>query len=104
MWLERLGLARYRELFEQQAITWDVLPELTDSDLASMGIVLGHRKQLLRAMAQLSPKGESGTATSSSITTSKDTTSSSSSHLERHNVVLFESRPSRTAAIDRHVL
>ncbi|MDF0650373.1 MAG: adenylate/guanylate cyclase domain-containing protein [Nitrospira sp.] len=78
-WLESLGLARYRELFEQNAITWDVLSEVNDDDLASMGIVLGHRKQLLRAMAQLSPKGESGTATSSSITTSKDTTSSSSS-------------------------
>ncbi|NGZ59436.1 MAG: hypothetical protein CV081_02890, partial [Nitrospira sp. LK265] len=77
-WLESLGLARYRELFEQNAITWDVLSEVNDDDLASMGIVLGHRKQLLRAMAQLSPKGESGTATSSSITTSKDTTSSSS--------------------------
>jgi len=58
-WLESLGLARYRELFEQNAITWDVLPELNDGDLASLGIVLGHRKQLLRAIAQLSPSAES---------------------------------------------
>ena len=41
-WLESLGLDRYRELFEQNAITWDVSPELNDGDLVSMGIVLGH--------------------------------------------------------------
>ncbi|HEU5407954.1 MAG TPA: SAM domain-containing protein, partial [Nitrospira sp.] len=58
-WLESLGLDRYRELFQQNAITWDVLPELSDGDLASMGIVLGHRKQLLRAIAQLSQQADS---------------------------------------------
>lgn len=77
-WLERLGLDRYRELFEQNAITWDVLPELNDGDLASMGIVLGHRKQLLRAMAQLSQSGEGGAAATGAITAAKDTTSSAS--------------------------
>jgi predicted ATPase/class 3 adenylate cyclase len=78
-WLESLGLARYRELFEQNAITWDVLPELNDGDLASMGIVLGHRKQLLRAIAQLSHRGEGDTATTLSVTTAQETTASSSS-------------------------
>ena len=78
-WLERLGLDRYRELFEQNAITWDVLPELNDGDLASMGIVLGHRKQLLRAIAQLSPSGEDDTAAAVAIPTAKDTTASVSS-------------------------
>ena len=66
-WLESLGLDRYRELFEQNAITWDVLPELNDGDLVSMGIVLGHRKQLLRAIAQLSHRGEDETATTLAI-------------------------------------
>ncbi|MGE3978430.1 MAG: adenylate/guanylate cyclase domain-containing protein, partial [Nitrospira sp.] len=81
-WLESLGLDRYRELFEQNAITWDVLPELNDGDLASMGVLLGHRKQLLRAMAQLSQRGaqtgEGNTATTLASTTAKDTTPSSS--------------------------
>ncbi|MBS0155577.1 MAG: AAA family ATPase [Nitrospira sp.] len=53
-WLENLGLERYREVFEQNAITWDVLPELNDADLISLGVLLGHRKKLLRAIAQLS--------------------------------------------------
>ena len=53
-WLESLGLERYREAFQQNAITWDVLPELNDGDLTSLGVLLGHRKKLLRAIGQLS--------------------------------------------------
>ncbi len=53
-WLGSLGLDRYREAFQQNAITWDVLPELNDDDLTSLGVLLGHRKKLLRAIAQLS--------------------------------------------------
>ncbi|HWV46119.1 MAG TPA: adenylate/guanylate cyclase domain-containing protein, partial [Nitrospira sp.] len=78
-WLESLGLDRYRELFEQNAITWDVLPELSDGDLASMGVLLGHRKQLLRAMAQLSQRSEGDHASSLPLTTANGITPSSSS-------------------------
>lgn len=53
-WLESLGLDRYREAFHENAITWDILPELNNDDLASLGVLLGHRKKLLRAIAQLS--------------------------------------------------
>jgi class 3 adenylate cyclase len=92
LWLGSLGLARYRELFEQNAITWDVLPELNDGDLASMSIVLGHRKQLLRAIALLSQSGESDSATTLAVTTSQETTASSSSRDQaerRHLTVMF---------------
>src|SRR5262245_25512656 len=54
MWLEHLGLGISREVFEQNAITWDVIPELNQADLEALGVLLGHRKQLLRAIAQLS--------------------------------------------------
>ncbi|TSA04664.1 MAG: adenylate/guanylate cyclase domain-containing protein, partial [Nitrospiraceae bacterium] len=57
-WLENLGLGSYREAFEKNAITWDVLPELNQGDLEALGVLLGHRKQLLRAIAQLSPGAE----------------------------------------------
>ncbi len=68
-WLESLGLDRYRDVFQQNAVTWDVLSELNDDDLASMGVLLGHRKKLLRAIAQL-PQGREGEGTSpQSITT-----------------------------------
>jgi class 3 adenylate cyclase/predicted ATPase len=57
-WLENLGLGIYREAFEKNAITWDVLPELNHGDLEALGVLLGHRKTLLRAIAQLSPSAE----------------------------------------------
>lgn len=58
-WLESLGLGVYRESFQQNAITWDILSELNDGDLASLGVLLGHRKKLLRSIAQLSRTDES---------------------------------------------
>ena len=52
-WLENLGLGRYAEAFQHNAITWDVLPELKESDLEALGVLLGHRKTLLRAIAHI---------------------------------------------------
>ena len=43
MWLEHLGLGIYREVFEKNAITWDVRPELNQGDLEALGVLLGHR-------------------------------------------------------------
>ena len=56
-WLASLGLERYQELFVEQAIDVGVLPELTDDDLKGLGIPLGDRKRLLRAIALLSGVG-----------------------------------------------
>jgi len=52
-WLDNLGLSVYHETFKHNAITWDVLPELNEGDLEALGVLLGHRKILLRAIAQL---------------------------------------------------
>jgi len=57
-WLNHLGLGTYCESFQRNAITWDVLPELNQGDLESLGVLLGHRKQLLRAIALLPPRAE----------------------------------------------
>jgi class 3 adenylate cyclase/predicted ATPase len=57
-WLNHLGLERYSEAFQQNAITWDVLPELKENDLEAVGVLLGHRKTLLRAISQLSQHAE----------------------------------------------
>src|SRR5690242_6781912 len=53
-WLEGLGLGQYGEAFAQSAIDLSVLPDLTDADLEKIGVLLGHRKKLLRAIAALS--------------------------------------------------
>jgi class 3 adenylate cyclase/predicted ATPase len=53
-WLHDLGLGRYGQAFRENEIDSDVLRELTESDLEKLGIPLGHRKKLLRAIAGLS--------------------------------------------------
>lgn len=53
-WLDQLGLAEYTEAFAAQAIDVDLLPDLTDSDLQSIGVaLLGHRKRMLKAIEVL---------------------------------------------------
>jgi hypothetical protein len=52
-WLRELGLERYEQAFRQNAIDWDVLPELTESDLETLGLPLGPRTKLLKAIAGL---------------------------------------------------
>ena len=52
-WLEELGLGRYAAVFADNDIDFDVLPDLNDKDLAALGVSLGHRKKLLRAIAAL---------------------------------------------------
>src|SRR5215831_2784108 len=52
-WLEQLGLGQYAQHFADNHINFAILPDLTDQDLKEIGVVsLGHRRQLLRAIAQ----------------------------------------------------
>ncbi len=53
-WLTEIGLGKYAETFLANDIDLDVLPDLDDSDLERLGVSLGHRKKLLRAIADLS--------------------------------------------------
>ena len=50
--LEQTGLERYNDLFERNDIDDEVLGELDDADLKELGISLGHRKKLLKAIAE----------------------------------------------------
>jgi len=52
-WLRDSGLAQYLPLFEQHSIDLRSLPLLTDADLAELGVPLGHRRLLLKAIAEL---------------------------------------------------
>ena len=52
-WLEGNGLGQYADLFVQHRIDLDVIPDLTEQDLAELGIALGDRKRLQRAVASL---------------------------------------------------
>ena len=52
-WLRGLGLGRYEEKFRKNKIDFDVLADLTDGDLQELGVPLGDRRRLLRAIAEL---------------------------------------------------
>jgi class 3 adenylate cyclase len=52
-WLEKLGLGRYAQCFADNGIDLCVLPDLTDQDLEKLGVLLGHRRKMLRAIAEL---------------------------------------------------
>ena len=54
VWLHGLGLGRYEQRFQDNRIDFDVLGDLTDGDLEELGVSLGDRRRLLKAIAQLS--------------------------------------------------
>jgi len=52
-WLETLGMSEYAQRFAENRIDFSVLPDLTDHDLEKMGVILGDRRKMLRAIANL---------------------------------------------------
>ena len=52
-WLANLGMSEYAERFAENRIDFAVLPDLTDQDLKDIGVVLGDRRKILRAIARL---------------------------------------------------
>lgn len=53
-WLRQQGLERYESAFRKAAIDMQVLAELSEADLEKLGVLLGHRKRLMRSIATLS--------------------------------------------------
>jgi class 3 adenylate cyclase len=61
-WLRGLGLGQFEATFRESEIDFDVLPELTEPDLEKLGVPLGHRKRLLKAIASLGATAALGPA------------------------------------------
>src|SRR5215469_3718538 len=53
-WLASLGLPEYAQRFAENGIDVSVLRYLTDQDLEKIGVLLGHRRKMLAAIAELS--------------------------------------------------
>jgi class 3 adenylate cyclase/tetratricopeptide (TPR) repeat protein len=56
-WLQGLGLGQYESAFAEHAIDIDILPELNEGDLEKLGIPLGHRKRLVKAIRAMATGG-----------------------------------------------
>ena len=52
-WLESISLGEYAQRFADNAIDMPILRDLTDQDLKELGVLLGHRRKMLRAIAEL---------------------------------------------------
>src|SRR5215218_8783878 len=52
-WLESIGLPEYAQRFTENGIDLSVLRDLTDQDLMDLGVLLGHRRKILRGIAAL---------------------------------------------------
>src|SRR6516225_495707 len=52
-WLKAVGLGEYAQRFADNAIDLSVLRDLTEQDLKDLGILLGHRRKIRRAIAEL---------------------------------------------------
>src|ERR1700730_1237871 len=53
-WLKKLGMSEYAPRFAENDIDFTILGDLTDQDLEKIGVAsLGHRRKLLRAIADL---------------------------------------------------
>jgi class 3 adenylate cyclase/tetratricopeptide (TPR) repeat protein len=65
-WLRSLGLGKYEQAFIANAIDSDVLPELTEIDFEKLGIPLGDRKRLMKAVRAMAV-GSTSAVTSGDI-------------------------------------
>ena len=52
-WLASIGLSEYAQRFADTAIDLSVLRDLTEQDLKDLGVLPGHRRKILRAIAEL---------------------------------------------------
>ena len=61
-WLAKLGMSEYAERFAENGIDISILSDLTDQDLKDIGVLLGHRRKMLRAIADLKVVGSTNPA------------------------------------------
>jgi class 3 adenylate cyclase/tetratricopeptide (TPR) repeat protein len=87
-WLRRNKFEQYADAFEANDIDLDILPELSVRDLEQLGLSLGNRRRLLKAIAERSAE----------VAQSKPTDESGSGDAERRQVtVLFADMVGSTA-------
>jgi predicted ATPase/class 3 adenylate cyclase len=54
-WLASIGLSEYAQRFADNAIDLSVVRDLTEQDLNDLGVLLGDRRKMLRAITELDP-------------------------------------------------
>jgi hypothetical protein len=83
-WLKKLGMSEYARRFVENRIDLGVLPDLTDQDLEKLGVVLGDRRKMLRAIAELGYEARSAPQASAAAEPLRQDTAE-----RRHLTVMF---------------
>lgn len=65
-WLNEHALAAYTDAFEAEGVDFDVVGDLTEADLKVMGLTLGDRKRLARAVAELEERRDGSSSATDS--------------------------------------
>ncbi|MGC2075672.1 MAG: adenylate/guanylate cyclase domain-containing protein, partial [Xanthobacteraceae bacterium] len=96
-WLEKLGLGQYAQRFAENDIDFNILSDLTDQDLEKIGVTsVGHRRKLLRAIANL--KGDEEITPAVAVAASPLATPRAGETAERRQVtVMFSDLVGSTA-------
>ncbi len=62
-WLDEIGFGQYLPQFAENDIDIDILPDLSEDDLEKLGVSMGHRKKILRAITSLNVDENQGEPT-----------------------------------------
>jgi class 3 adenylate cyclase/predicted ATPase len=88
-WLEKLGMSEYALRFAENRIDLSVLPDLTDQDLEKLGVVLGDRRKMLRAIANLGTPPSAAPASAQPIAVTTVMPAPEATGERRHITVMF---------------
>jgi class 3 adenylate cyclase len=88
-WLEKLGLSEYAQRFAENRVDFSVLPDLTDQDLEKLGVLLGDRRKMLRAIANLDTPLHAAPALAQPITMTTGMPAPEATGERRHVTVMF---------------
>lgn len=107
-WLRKLGMSEYAQRFAENRIDFSVLPDLTDHDLEKLGVLLGDRRKMLRAIAVLGSdlmRGATPQVLTASQSARQDTADAVSDVLRsrRFDCALRSARPRGHARRDPHL-
>ncbi|MEI6002526.1 AAA family ATPase [Paraburkholderia bengalensis] len=88
-WLVQSGLGEHAAAFESQGIDWDVLGDLSGDDLKELGLTLGDRKRLAKALAGLTESRDYQAACAKKRRASPSSTARSIEAERRQLTVMF---------------
>jgi len=87
-WLEQHGLSQYAEVFVENDVDLEALRLLTEGDLENLGVSLGHRRRLLKALSERN-SSQAHVPTTGTLPDKSSTRTPSSTEAERRQLTVM---------------